>query len=211
MPEKLRQHTVELKDLGDKTGELYRGFFENNHSIMLIIHPENGAIIDANAAACKFYKYPKEKINTLRIMDINICSQEQITEEMQNAKLARRNTFNFKHRLADGEIREVEVFSSPIALAGEKVLYSIISDVTDRQRSAEEREQLIEKLGLALAEIKVLRGILPICSFCKKIRNDNGNWDQIEVYIHDHSEAKFSHSICPGCMKQHYPGVKRRK
>jgi len=211
MPEKLRQHTVELKDLGDKAGELYRGFFENNHSIMLIIHPENGAIIDANAAACKFYKYPKEKITTLRIMDINICSQEQITEEMQNAKLERRNTFNFKHRLADGEIREVDVFSSPIALAGEKVLYSIILDVTDRKRSEEEREKLIEKLGLALAEIKVLRGILPICSFCKKIRNDNGNWDQIEVYIHDHSEAKFSHSICPGCMKKHYPEVKRRK
>ena len=211
MPDRLRQHTVELKDLGDKAGELYRSFFENNHSVMLIIHPENGAIIDANAAACKFYKYPKEKITTLRIMDINILSQEQITEEMQNAKLKRRNTFNFKHRLADGEIREVEVFSSPITLTGEKVLYSIIRDVTERKRNEEEREQLIEKLGLALAEIKVLRGILPICSFCKKIRNDKGNWDQIEAYIHDHSEAKFSHSICPGCMKKHYPDIKRRK
>ena len=61
------------------------------------------------------------------------------------------------------------------------------------------------KLQTALDEIKTLRGIIPICSYCKQIRDDHGSWKQMEEYIHAHSEAEFSHSICPSCMKKHYP------
>ncbi len=64
-----------------------------------------------------------------------------------------------------------------------------------------ERDQLIEKLQKALAEIKTLSALLPICANCKKIRDDNGYWEQIETYISDHSNTLFSHSICPECMK----------
>lgn len=62
-----------------------------------------------------------------------------------------------------------------------------------------------DKLQKSLDEIKVLRGILPICSFCKNIRNDNGYYEQIDEYIHKHSGVDFSHTICPPCMKKHYP------
>lgn len=62
-------------------------------------------------------------------------------------------------------------------------------------------------LKKAIDEIKTLRGILPICSMCKKVRDDKGYWSQIEVYITDHSEAEFSHSICPECAKRHYPDL----
>ena len=62
-----------------------------------------------------------------------------------------------------------------------------------------------EQLKRALAEVKVLRGMLPICSFCKNIRDDSGYWNKIESYIRQHSEAEFSHSICPKCAKEHYP------
>lgn len=62
-----------------------------------------------------------------------------------------------------------------------------------------------ERLRDAISEIHRLRGILPICAACKKIRDDNGYWHQVEVYIRDHSEADFSHSICPDCMKKLYP------
>lgn len=61
------------------------------------------------------------------------------------------------------------------------------------------------KLQQALAEIKILRGIIPICSHCKQIRDDEGSWSQMEAYIHAHSEAVFSHGICPSCMQEHYP------
>ena len=63
----------------------------------------------------------------------------------------------------------------------------------------------IEELRQALDQIKTLRGILPICANCKKIRDDQGYWSQVEVYVRDHTEAQFSHGICPECMKRLYP------
>jgi AmiR/NasT family two-component response regulator len=70
-----------------------------------------------------------------------------------------------------------------------------------------ELETQKEKLEKALAEIKTLRGILPICASCKNIRDDKGYWNQIEVYIRDHSEAEFTHGICPECAKKLYPDL----
>ena len=66
-------------------------------------------------------------------------------------------------------------------------------------------EDKVIKLENALEHIKTLEGVLPICSYCKKIRNDSGYWDQLEIFISDHSDAKFSHSICPSCMKEEFP------
>jgi DNA-binding NtrC family response regulator len=75
----------------------------------------------------------------------------------------------------------------------------------ERRRVELQREELIRDLEDALAKIKTLRGLLPICASCKSIRDDQGYWRQIETYIHDHSDADFSHSICPTCLKQLYP------
>ena len=77
--------------------------------------------------------------------------------------------------------------------------------VENRQRAAEERERLIGELRQALGEVKALRGILPICSSCKKVRSDQGSWQQIESYIREHSDAEFSHGICPECAQRLYP------
>jgi PAS domain S-box-containing protein len=78
-------------------------------------------------------------------------------------------------------------------------------DITERKRAEEEREKLVHELQEALAKVKTLSGMLPICASCKKIRDDKGYWNQIESYIRDHSEAEFSHGICPDCMKKLYP------
>jgi hypothetical protein len=77
------------------------------------------------------------------------------------------------------------------------------------ETSANEREQLIEELQAALAEIKTLRGLIPICSSCKKIRDDKGYWSRIEEYIQNHTDAQFSHGICPDCAKILYPGFNK--
>ena len=77
-------------------------------------------------------------------------------------------------------------------------------------KHAEEREKLIEELHAALAKVKVLSGFLPICSSCKKIRDDKGYWQQIECYISEHSEAEFSHGICPDCAKRLYHGFTKK-
>jgi CheY-like chemotaxis protein len=76
------------------------------------------------------------------------------------------------------------------------------------QRMVELEDGLVLKvreLSQALDDIRILQGILPICSFCKKIRDDQGYWNQVEAYISRHSDAQFSHSVCPECMKKHYP------
>ena len=76
---------------------------------------------------------------------------------------------------------------------------------TRLKKESDERQKTILELQTALNEITTLRGILPICSFCKKIRDDTGYWNKIEAYISDHSDADFSHSVCPECAKEHYP------
>jgi len=74
-----------------------------------------------------------------------------------------------------------------------------------RSKVEKERERIIIELQTALSEVKTLSGLLPICSHCKKIRDDKGYWNQLEVYIHEHSEARFSHGICQECAKKYYP------
>ncbi|MBF0496986.1 MAG: response regulator [Deltaproteobacteria bacterium] len=74
-------------------------------------------------------------------------------------------------------------------------------------RYALERQKLLQELKEALTSVKTLRGLLPICAHCKKIRDDKGYWNQIESYIRTHSEADFSHGICPECVKKDYPDL----
>lgn len=83
----------------------------------------------------------------------------------------------------------------------------ISKNITERKKAEEEREKLISELQQALAQIRTLSGLLPICAHCKKIRNDKGYWTQIELYIREHSDAEFSHGICPDCARKLYPNV----
>ena len=84
-------------------------------------------------------------------------------------------------------------------------LIGAILDITELKKAESEKEKLITELQEALDKVKLLGGFLPICASCKKIRNDQGYWQQIEMYIRENSEAEFSHSICPDCAKQLYP------
>lgn len=92
-----------------------------------------------------------------------------------------------------------------IVLSWEDEVLAIVRDITERKRAEQEREALIEELRNALAQVKTLSGLLPICAACKRIRDDNGYWRQIEAYIGEHSEAEFSHGICPECARRLYP------
>ena len=83
-------------------------------------------------------------------------------------------------------------------MKGRTVIFVAARDITERKRA----EEALQK---ALDDIKTLRGILPICMHCKKIRDDKGYWKAVEVYVGAHTEAQFSHSICPACTKEYYP------
>ena len=85
-----------------------------------------------------------------------------------------------------------------------KIISPYGGKLTNLVVTGEEREKLISKLQEALDNIKTLKGLLPICANCKKIRDDKGYWNQIESYIRDRSDAEFSHGICPDCAKKVY-------
>jgi PAS domain S-box-containing protein len=111
---------------------LFNALVTNNHSIIFIVEPSTGKIINANKAACKFYGYSYNEFIGMNLNNINILSLEEIKVELIAAQKGERNYFNFKHKLKNGEIRHVEVYSSPIILNKIEYLYSIIHDVTDR-------------------------------------------------------------------------------
>jgi len=82
------------------------------------------------------------------------------------------------------------------------VLPLTIENVLARRKAERDREELIVQLQQALSQVKTLRGILPICGRCKKIRNDGGYWSEVELFVKEHSEAEFSHGFCPDCLRR---------
>lgn len=100
------------------------------------------------------------------------------------------------------EFEVIGIIGSCMMLGGILLIRPLFHAMTAAEK---EQRELATKLQDALSNIKVLNGLLPICSHCKRIRDDKGYWGQIEVYIRDHSDAEFSHSICPECAEKHYP------
>jgi PAS domain S-box-containing protein len=138
------------------------------------------------------------------------ADRAMITDRLREASEGTRGAnLEFRILRKDGTERWGAVSWQPIFDADGCFLghRSSVRDITDRKREEAERESLILQLQKALAEVRVLRGILPICASCKKVRDDKGYWKQIEAYIRDHSEATFSHGICPECAKKLYPDV----
>ncbi len=136
----------------NSSDSIYVSLFKNNHSIMLLINPEDGAIVDANPAACSFYGYSYESIKRIHITQINILTPQETWAEMQSAKSENRMHFLFKHRLSNGEIRDVEVYSGPIFISDKNLLYSIVHDITERRKAEEEIINLNKSLESKVLE-----------------------------------------------------------
>lgn len=98
-----------------------------------------------------------------------------------------------------------EPFAFLLKPFNERELRTNIEMTLYKHRMEQERKQLQAQLAKAQQQLKILSGLLPICSYCKKIRDDQGYWNQLEEYITDHSEAEFTHSLCPTCVRVHYP------
>ncbi|HOI73744.1 MAG TPA: PAS domain S-box protein [Syntrophales bacterium] len=125
--------------------ELYRNLFDNHTAVKLLIDPETAGIVDANRAAVEYYGWPLERLRRMKMSEINTLSPEEVNAAMERAKTGRQFRFEFRHRRADGSIRDVEGFSSRIRVKGKDLLHSIIHDITARKeaenalRDSEER------------------------------------------------------------------------
>jgi len=130
--------TIELRE----SEERFRNMFEKVRVVALVIDPVDGSIVNTNTAATEFYGWSLDELKTMNISDINTLSPEDVKMEMEKALSDQRGFFQFSHRMADGSIRAVEVYSSPVQTGGRELLYSIIHDVTERKMS----EQKIRRL-----------------------------------------------------------------
>ncbi len=137
----------------------YRQIFETNLAVKLIIDPADGRITAANEAACRFYGYDAQTLTSLQVMDINILSEEEVRQEMERTKTEERLFFNFRHRLASGEIRDVEVYSGPVQSGDKTLLYSIIHDVTERKRAEDALQSANNQLAQRIEELSTLNHI----------------------------------------------------
>lgn len=107
-------------------------------------------------------------------------------------------SFENRYECKDGSYRWMLWNATPDLEAG--VIYSVARDITVRKQAEEERERLVRELQAALAEVKTLRAILPVCSYCQRIRDDDNSWHTLESYILRHTSSKFSHGFCPSCI-----------
>ncbi len=173
----------------------------------------DGTILSWNAGAQSLYGYtsdeaigksisillPRERKDELTPLLVRVSNGERISH------------FESTRRAKDGRLLHVSLSISPVRDSSGTIVgaSTIARDITERKKAESERERLVRQLQEALANVKTLSGLLPICSHCKKIRDDNGYWNQIELFIRDRSNANFSHGVCPECAKKHYPSLFR--
>ncbi|TGK78969.1 PAS domain S-box protein [Leptospira noumeaensis] len=131
----------------------FRNFFEKNSSVMLIIEPHTGEIINANQAAVAYYGYPHEVLTKMKIDEINILPAEQVKEERMRALAEERSYFSFPHKLANGTTKQVEVYSTPIETNNRHLLFSIVHDVTERKTAEAKVKSLLSEKELILREV----------------------------------------------------------
>jgi hypothetical protein len=105
----------------------------------------------------------------------------------------------------EGKLIHVALSISPVRSASRRIIAAsiIARDIEERVRAEKERDKLLRQLQASLAEVDMLSGLLPICASCKKVRDDQGYWTQVEVYVRDRTNAEFTHGICPECVKRY--------
>lgn len=173
----------------------------------VIILDKTGTIISANPASDQICQVKIRKYighNIASIKEINAEFFHKLTQD-------RQPEFDFTV-VRDGQNHYyyARIFPLKTLEHSEVGQVIIISDITEHKQHALERERLITELQQALSEVKTLSGLLPICSVCKKIRDDSGYWHEVEQYISTHTDVDFSHGICPDCMRKLYPEIYER-
>jgi len=191
---------------------LYRLLFERvGEAITLYPFSSSGVpgtFEKVNDMACRYFGYSREEMLQLGPLDLQGPQNHTTSQEIFATLRANKSNHLERTLLAKGNRPiPVEIMVHLIEIDGKTYGLSILRDISTRKRMEAEREQLILELRQALEEVKTLEGILPTCSYCKRIRDDDGKWHQFEFYIRERSEAEFSHGICPECADVHFGKV----
>jgi PAS domain S-box-containing protein len=207
---------IEIMEMGDalrKSEEKYRTLFESSRDAIMTLAPPKWLFTSGNLATVALFRVRDEaefislgpwQLSPQRQPDGRPSDQkakEMIEAAMRNGS----HFFEWTHCHFDGTPFSAEVLLTRMEQSGKTLLQATVRDITERKQVEQQRNKLISDLQKALSEVETLRGFIPICSYCKNIRDDKGYWNRIETYIQKHSDAKFSHSICPDCEEIHFP------
>jgi PAS domain S-box-containing protein len=192
--------------------EGYRTVMEQSADGIYLVDVDTKSIIEANRTFARMLGYTQEETQGMHNYQLVAATPENIDRKFQEI-VASPSPLSFERtfRKKDGSLLDVWITVSVLSYRGKRVACGIIRDIAERKRAEKEREQLINELQEALANIKTLSGLIPICAQCKKIRDDKGYWQQVEVYVREHSEAKFSHGLCPECTKLLFPELQEKR
>ena len=173
----------------------------------IIIRDAEGRVQQVNNEFLKMFGYTKDEVVGNRIMELIIPDGEpdEVFSLMKQKAFKENISIETARRCKDGRVVDVSILGAAIGVdGGDVAIYNMYRDISDRKRAELERENLISTLQEALSEVKLLSGLLPICAWCKKIRDDKGYYHQLEEYIGSHSEAEFTHGICPTCAAKYF-------
>jgi len=167
----------------------------------------DGTIIRSNARGAQMFKSPGRDLTGMNCCEVLHGAPRTVPGCPMSAAIASGRRKSVELQLTDGRWMMISI--DPIIDDDNNLLnvVHICRDITERKAIEVEREKMVLELRAALADVKTLSGLLPICSVCKKIRDDKGYWNQIEAYIHKHSGTQFSHGICPECAHEIYPDL----
>jgi PAS domain S-box-containing protein len=171
-----------------------------------------GTIVHCNAAAVREFGYEDGGLLGRKVQDLvppsHFMARVASLEQHQATGVAPvvGEVLELAARHRDGSEFPIEVSLATWETPEGRFATAIIRNISDRKRSREEREQLIVKLQDALANVKTLSGLMPICAWCKKIRDDKGYWTQLESYLSQHTTAEFTHGMCPDCKRKFQDG-----
>lgn len=188
-----------------KSEREYRALFENANDSIMIFELEHETILDANPKACDTYGFTRDEIvgMSLKTLTRDVSRGEEGLRRLLQTGVC--HNYETVHLRKDGTAMNIVANSALIERDGRKVVLSIDRDDTDRISVQAERERLITELTDALAKIKTLTGLLPMCASCRKIRDEAGKWTPLELYVRERTEADFTHGICPECAMRLYP------
>ena len=178
--------------------ELEARFFDLSVD-MLCILGFDGRFKRLNSAWEKTLGFTRDELMSGRFIDFVHPEDRERTLQQNGRVRDGGQTWLFENRYLCKDGSHRWLLWTSVSDAGREVIYGVARDVTERKQAEQEREALIEHLQAAIAEVRTLQGYLPICSYCKRVRDDENYWHAVEAYISRHTDAQFSHGICPSC------------
>lgn len=193
--------------------EHFELIFSTGPDAALITRLEDGVIVEVSEGFTALTGFTREESLGRSSLELHLWKSLEARQEL-TARLKERGScenYEAMFQRKDGSLITGLMSAKIITLNGNPHIISVTRDVSERKRVENEREQLIRELNSAMENIKTLQGLIPICSNCKKIRDDKGSWNQLEAYFHEHTDATFTHGMCPDCADKMYGELYRRK